>query len=63
MQFVHYELTKDRGKKVEHKTVPFVTGFHTLPEQGGVLDQPCWTLHMFEVFRAGENNGSKKLLK
>jgi hypothetical protein len=60
LNFVHFEVAKERGKKVEHKFVPFVNGWSTLPEPGGALDQPVWTMAMFEVFRAGENVGSQE---
>lgn len=62
-QMVHLELTKDKGKKVEHKIVSFSTGLHHLPEPGGILDQPCWTFAMFTVFRNGENVGAQKTIK
>lgn len=54
------ELTKDRGKKVEHKVIPFVNGYHSLPEPGGMLDQPNWMMGMFSIFRAAENLGVKE---
>lgn len=60
--FVHMEIKKDRGKKVEHKVLPFVTGFHSLPVAGGMLDQPSWTIEMFGAFKAGENAGVQKAL-
>lgn len=49
------ELTKERGKKVEHKFLPFVSGWSHLPEPGGVLDQGVWTMAMFQTFRRAEN--------
>lgn len=61
LQFIHLELQKQ--KKVEHKIVPQVVGYHHLPEAGGLLDQPCWTITMFNIFRAGENAGNAKTLK
>lgn len=61
LQFIHFEIQK--GKKKEHKVIPQVTGFHTLPEPGGLLDQPNWTIEIFSAFRAGENAGSAKALK
>jgi hypothetical protein len=57
------EVTKQGGKSVEHKVVRFTTGFHSLPEAGGLLDQPCWTMELFEVFREGENRAAFKGLK
>lgn len=60
LNFVHLEMAKDRGKKVEHKIMPFVSGWSYLPEPGGVLDQGVWTMAMFEIFRAGENHGVKE---
>lgn len=57
LNFVHVEVTKERGKKVEHKIMPFVSGWSQLPEPGGVLDQGVWTMAMFETFRAAENKG------
>lgn len=59
---VHMEIKKDRGKKVEHKVLPLVSGYHSLPAKGGMLDQPNWTIEMFSVFRAGENFGVQKAL-
>lgn len=60
LTFVHMEVTKDRGKKVEHKIMPFVSGWSALPEAGGLLDQGVWTMAMFDIFRAGENIGVKE---
>jgi len=57
---VHVELKKNRGKSVEHKIMPFVTGWSALPEPGGVLDQGVWTMAMFEIFRRAENEGVKE---
>lgn len=61
LQFIHFKFNKNR--KSEHKVVPQVTGFHTLPEAGGLLDQPNWTIEIFSAFRTGENAGSSKALK
>ena len=61
LQFIHFKFTKNR--KQEHKVVPQVVGFHTLPEAGGLLDQPNWTIEMFSAFKAGENHGSSKAIK
>jgi len=61
LQFIHMKLQKN--KKVEHKVVQQVVGFHHLPEPGGLLDQPCWTMSMFSIFRSGENAGAAKALK
>lgn len=57
---VHIPLNKDRGRKVEHKVLPFVSGWSALPEEGGMLDQPVWTMAMFNIFRAAENAGVKE---
>ena len=59
LNFVHMEVTKDKGKRVEHKIMPFVSGWSMLPEEGGVLDQGNWTMAMFETFRRAENAGVK----
>jgi len=56
---VHFEVTKEKGKKVEHHFAPFVNGWTVLPEDGGLLDQGHWTMSMFETFRRGENEGVK----
>lgn len=61
-QLFHIEVTKDGGKRAEHRVVRYVTGFNLLPEAGGVLDQPCWTMDMFEHFRSGENAAAVKQL-
>lgn len=60
LNFVHMSLNKDKGKKVEHKIIPFVSGWSYLPESGGVLDQGVWTMAMFETFRMAENVGVKE---
>lgn len=62
LTFVAMELKKDRGKKVEHKVLPFVAGWSVLPEEGALLDQPVWTMAMFNIFRSGENAGVKETL-
>jgi len=56
------QVDKDGGKKVEHKIVRYTTGFDHFPEDGGLLDQPCWTIDMFDVFRQGENLAASKQL-
>ena len=56
------EVKKNGGKSVEHRVVRFTTGFHSLPEQGGLLDQPFWTMEMFGHFRQGENLAASKAL-
>jgi hypothetical protein len=56
------EVQKDGGKKIDHKVVRFVTGFSHFPDEGGALDQPCWTIDMFEGFRQGENAAAAKQL-
>lgn len=61
-QLFHMEVKKNGGKSAEHRVVRFVTGFHSLPNAGGVLDQPCWTMDMFELFRRGENLAASKAL-
>lgn len=62
LDFVHFEIKKNGGKKVEHKVIPHVSGYHHLPEAGGVLDQPVWTMEMFSTFRRGEMAGAGKML-
>ena len=32
-------------------------GFQSLPEAGGVMDQPVWVLRMFAVLAAAEGEG------
>jgi len=60
LSFVHIPINKDRGKKIEHKVLPFVSGWSALPEQGGMLEQPVWTMTMFNIFRSAENLGVKE---
>lgn len=60
LTFVHIPLNKDRGKKVEHKVLPLVSGWSALPVEGGMLDQPVWTMAMFDNFRRAENIGVKE---
>lgn len=62
LNFVHLEVSKDRGKKVEHKVLPFAVGYGNLPEPGGMLDQPHWTMAMFNIFRSGENAGVRETM-
>lgn len=61
-QLFHLEVKKNGGKSVEHRVVRFTTGFHALPEAGGLLDQPVWTMEMFERFKSGENLAASKAL-
>jgi hypothetical protein len=56
------EVQKDKGKRVEHKVVPFTTGY-ALPEAGGMLDQPAWLIDMFDFFMAGDRSAVMKELK
>lgn len=60
LSHVHIPLNKDKGKRVEHKVLPMVSGWSALPEEGGMLDQPVWTMAMFNIFRAAENVGVKE---
>ena len=55
-------MTKDKGKKIEHRIVRFTTGYHHLPEDGGLLDQPVWTMAMFEQFKQVENHVAMEVL-
>lgn len=58
---VHVELPK--GKQgVRHDVLSWPTGFHTLPEAGGVLDQPAGLMLMFDQFLAGERHAVFKRL-
>lgn len=52
------EVSKEKGKRTEHRIVRFTTGFHHLPDEGGVMDQPVWTMAMFELFKEGENRAA-----
>lgn len=56
------EVQKDKGKRVEHKVVPWTIGYQ-LPEQGGVLDQPAWLLDMFDSFMYGDRSAAMKEIK
>lgn len=56
------EVQKDKGRKVEHKVVPFTTGYAQLPWRGGMEDQPLWTMSMFDQFMAGERAAAYKQL-
>lgn len=56
------EVKKDKGRRVEHKVIPFVTGLHSLPESGGMLDQPHRLMTFFRYFEAGENLAAFKKL-
>lgn len=62
LAFVHVPLNKDKGKKIEHKILQFSDGYATLPEPGGLLDQPVWLMALFQTFRRGENHGMKETL-
>lgn len=56
------EVQKDKGKRVEHKVVPWTTGY-ALPEPGGMLDQPAWLIDMFDFFVQGDRSALMKELK
>ena len=56
-------MSFEKNKRTEHKITEFVTGFSQLPDAGGVLDQSCWLMDIFDSFRAGENASAAKALK
>lgn len=49
-----FHLAVEGERQTQHIIVNLPTGYHHLPEAGGVLDQPCWTMSMFTHFQAGE---------
>lgn len=61
-QLFHMEVQKDKGRRVEHKVLPWTTGY-ALPEPGGMLDQPAWMTDMFDFFVQGERAAMMKELK
>lgn len=52
-----------QNKKVRHEIVSWPTGFHTLPESGGLLDQDLTTMLLFDAFLAGERQAAIKRMK
>lgn len=56
------EVSKDRGRKVEHKVISFTSGLHSLPEEGGLLDQPYRLMEFFALFQYGDNVAAQKKL-
>lgn len=56
------EVQKDKGRRVEHKVLPWTTGY-ALPEPGGMLDQPGWLIDMFDFFVQGERAALLRELK
>lgn len=62
---LHMKIEKSSGKKnnVEHKIIPYTTGYSSLPEPGGLLDQDNWTMAMFMAFRSGERKALGKAIK
>ena len=61
-QLFHMKVEKDKGKRVEHKVVNYTTGLHSLPEEGGVLDQPYRLMEFFSLFQQGDNIAAQKRL-
>lgn len=55
-------MTKDKGRKVEHKVAAFSTGFQSLPADGGMLDQPYRLMEFFSIFQVGDNIAAQKKL-
>lgn len=55
-------VEKDKGKRIEHKVVNFTTGLHSLPEDGGLLDQPYRLMEFFALFRQGDNVAAQRKL-
>lgn len=63
---LHIKIEKSASNsrnQVEHKIIPYTTGYSTLPEPGGLLDQDNWTMAMFLAFRNGEQKALAKALK
>ena len=61
-QLFHMQVTKDKGRRVEHKVVNYTTGLHSLPVEGGMLDQPYRLMEFFSLFQQGENVAAQKKL-
>lgn len=55
-------VEKDKGKRVEYKVVNFTSGLHSLPEQGGMLDQPYRLMEFFSLFQQGDNLAAQRKL-
>lgn len=56
------QVTKDRGRRAEHKVVSFTSGYSALPCEGGMLDQPYRLMEFFALFRQGDNLAAQKKL-
>ena len=55
-------VEKDKGRKVENKVVYVTTGLHSLPNAGGMLDQPYRLMEFFSLFQQGEQVATQKKL-
>ena len=61
VQVVHLEVAeRDQSK---HLLLNMPVSYHHYPEDGGLLDQPCWTMAMFGHFQNGEMAAAKEHLK
>lgn len=48
---------------MRHEIISWPTGFNTLPESGGLLDQDLTTMMLFDAFLAGERQAAIKRMK
>lgn len=64
LQLFSLETTKGSGKnaKTVVKVIPFPTGFHSLPVEGGLLDQPHRMMEFFNIFLNAERKSAYKSL-
>lgn len=61
-QLFTVDVTKQGGKRTDTKIVTYTTGFHSLPETGGVLDQPHRLMSLFQYFLSGDHVATMKSL-
>jgi hypothetical protein len=49
-----HEQQYSKGKDQMIRTLTFPTGYHALPQMGGILDQPYRLMEFFGEFMSGE---------
>lgn len=61
-QLFTVDIPKQQGKRTETKVVQFTTGYASLPEPGGALDQPVRLMSFFQCFLNGDRTATFKEL-
>ncbi len=53
-----FSVEVSKNNKTVVKIVRWTTGLHSLPEEGGMLDQPHRLMHFFDQFMIGDANAT-----